>query len=74
VSMLSSHLALPRQGRLNQVIHIFGYLKKYHNAELVLDPSDPVMDDTGFSMKDWTTSELSKELKNYQAINLNLAD
>jgi hypothetical protein len=39
------------------VIHIFGYLKKYHNAELVLDPSDPVMDDTNFSRKDWTTSE-----------------
>jgi hypothetical protein len=57
VSMLSSHLALPRQGHLNQVIHIFGYLKKYHNAELVVEPSDPVMEDTDFSIKDWTTSE-----------------
>ena len=31
VSMMSSHLALPREGHLEQVLHIFAYLKKYHN-------------------------------------------
>ena len=40
VSMMSSHLALPREGHLEQVLHIFAYLKKYHNTELVYDPSD----------------------------------
>ena len=29
VSMLSSHLALPREGHLEQVMHIFGYLKQH---------------------------------------------
>ena len=28
VALLSSHLALPREGHLQQVYHIFGYLKK----------------------------------------------
>ena len=35
VSLMSSHLALPRMGHLKQVFRIFASLKKYHNAELV---------------------------------------
>jgi len=57
VSMMSSHLALPRQGHLEQLLHVFAYLKKHHNAELVLDPSDPVVDEASFDAKDWTSSE-----------------
>ena len=34
VSMMSSHLAMPRKGHLYQVLHIFAYLCKYHNTEL----------------------------------------
>ena len=48
VSMMSSHLALPREGHLEQVLHILAYLKKYHNTELVYDPSDPVVDENDF--------------------------
>ena len=55
--MLSSHLALPREGHLEQVLHIFAYLKKYHNTELVYDPSDPVVDEAKFAVHDWTSSE-----------------
>jgi hypothetical protein len=54
---MSSHLALPRQGHLEQVLHIFGYLKQKHNAELCFDPSDPVVDEDDFERRDWTTSE-----------------
>ena len=35
--MMSSHLALPREGHLEQVLHIFAYLKKYQHTELVYD-------------------------------------
>ena len=42
VSMMPSHLAMPRKRHLIQVLHIFAYLCKYHNTELVYDPSDPV--------------------------------
>jgi hypothetical protein len=54
---MSSHLALPREGHMHQVFHIFAYLKKYHNTELVFDPSDPCVDESDFELKDWTSSE-----------------
>jgi hypothetical protein len=57
VSMLSSHLALPREGHLAQTFHVFSYLKKYHKTEMVFDPSDPVVDESMFDLKDWTSSE-----------------
>ena len=39
----SSHLFLPREGHLLQLFHMFAYLKRNHNSEMVFDPSDPVM-------------------------------
>ena len=55
--MMSSHLALLREGHLEQVLHIFAYLKKYHNTELVYGPSDPVVDENDFERRDWASSE-----------------
>ena len=49
VFMISSYLALPRQVHVEQVLHIFSYLKKYHNTEIVFDPSDSVIDESLFS-------------------------
>ena len=57
VSMLSSHLALPCEGHLEQVFQIFAYLKKYHNTELVYDPSNPEIDPAQFEQRDWTSSK-----------------
>src|SRR6056300_439463 len=51
-SMMSSCLALPRVGHLEQVMHIFGYLKQHHNAELVFDPTYPEIDEDAFQKKD----------------------
>ena len=53
VSMMSSHLALPREGRLAQVLHIFAYLKKHHNSALVFDPSYPDVNIDTFLKYDW---------------------
>ena len=55
--MLSSHFELPREGHLEQGLHIFAYLKKYHNTQLVYDPSDPVVDENDFERRDWASSE-----------------
>jgi hypothetical protein len=44
-SMMSSHLVLPREGHLEHVFHIFAHFKKYHNTEIVDEPSDPVIDE-----------------------------
>ena len=55
--MMSSHLALPREGHLEQVLQIFAYLKKYHNAELFYDPSNLVVEMNDFERRDWMASE-----------------
>ena len=56
-SMMSSHLALPREGHLEQLFHMFGYLKAHHNAEMVFDLSDPELDESQFEHHDWMSSE-----------------
>ena len=57
VSMMSSHMAMPREGHLQEVLQIFSYLWDHHNAELVFDLSDPVIDEAKYERKDWTSSE-----------------
>ena len=42
---------------LDQVLRIFACLHKYHNTELVYDPSDPVVEHDVFEWRDWTSSE-----------------
>ena len=56
VSMLSSHLALPREGHLDQVLHIFAYLGKHHNAALVFDPTEWDVPEGHFPKQDWNFS------------------
>ena len=51
VSMLLSHLALPREGHLQQLFHMFHYLKRNHNSDMVFYPSDPVIDEYTFNRK-----------------------
>ena len=63
VSMMSSHLALPREGHLDELFHIFAYFKKYHCTEMVFDPSEPEIDKSSFERKDWTTSEFGHTLE-----------
>ncbi|GAX21971.1 hypothetical protein FisN_16Hh038 [Fistulifera solaris] len=57
VSILSSFMAMPREGHFEQVLHIFAYLKKYHNAEMVFDPTVPFVDEAKFQERDWASSE-----------------
>ena len=54
VSMMSSHLALPWEGHLAQVSHIFAYLKKHHNSDLLFDPPYPDVNIDTFLNHDWT--------------------
>mmetsp|Transcript_12714 Transcript_12714/g.18116 ORF Transcript_12714/g.18116 Transcript_12714/m.18116 type:complete len:403 (+) Transcript_12714:1096-2304(+) len=52
-SMMSSFMTNFRVGHLEQTIHIFGYLKSYHNSEMVFDPSLPNIDEHDFGIEDW---------------------
>jgi hypothetical protein len=53
VSMLSTHLALPREGHLQQVYHIFGFLKAKPKRTIAFDPQHPDIDETRFVQCDW---------------------
>ena len=39
--MISSHLALPRRGNLESLFHMFSYLKKHQNSDIMLDHTQP---------------------------------
>lgn len=53
VSLMSSYLANPREGHLEQVIHIFGYLKKVPKKSIAMDPRSPAIDQSRFVKHDW---------------------
>ena len=43
VSMMASCMALPREGHLKQLFHMFSYLKNKHNSEMVFDLTPKLM-------------------------------
>lgn len=51
--MLLSHLALPQEGHLTKILHIFGYLDKHHNATMVFDPTEWDVLLGEFEKEDW---------------------
>jgi hypothetical protein len=53
VSLLSSHLALPRVGHLEQVYHIFGYLKQAPRRRIYFDPLHPKISEARFTKFEW---------------------
>ena len=53
VSLLSSYLAMPRVGHLEQAFHIFGYLKTHTKRKIAFDPSYPTIDENRFQRCDW---------------------
>ena len=54
ISLLSSHLALPREGHLEQIYHIFAYLKHGSRRRIYLDPWYPSISESRFQAYDWT--------------------
>ena len=48
VWMISSFVLMPREGQLQQLYHIFAYLKIHHNTRIVFDPTYPEIDYTKF--------------------------
>jgi Reverse transcriptase (RNA-dependent DNA polymerase) len=54
VALLSRYLANPRRGHLDQVFHLFGYLKRYSRSALVFDETIPEFDERRFTVCDWT--------------------
>ena len=44
---------MPREGHLEQVYHIFAYLKIHHNARIVFDPTYPEVEEPDYVEIDW---------------------
>ena len=59
LSMLSTYQAAPRQGHLEQVLHIFAFLKKNPKLTLYFDHTEPVLDSSMFNN---STPEAFKEI------------
>jgi hypothetical protein len=53
VSLMSTYLAAPRDGHLEQVFHIFGYLKKVPKKRIAFDPDYPEINESRFKVYDW---------------------
>ncbi|KAI2506217.1 Reverse transcriptase (RNA-dependent DNA polymerase) [Fragilaria crotonensis] len=53
ISMLSTHLAAPREGHLQQVYHCFAYLKAKPKRTLAFDSQHPIIDESRFVQCDW---------------------
>ena len=57
VSAMSSMMALPREGHLAVLYHMFGFLKSKHNGLMVFSPAVPTIDESLFQKEDWSASE-----------------
>jgi hypothetical protein len=54
VSLLSSHLAYPREGHLETALHIMSYSSQKHNTRLIFDLTYPNIDMGQFPQYNWT--------------------
>jgi Reverse transcriptase (RNA-dependent DNA polymerase) len=54
VSMLSRYLVAARSGHMDQLFHIFAYLKRYDASTMVFDDTEPVFDARRFKECDWS--------------------
>jgi hypothetical protein len=52
--MLSRYLVSPREGHLQQVFHLFAYLKHHKRSRMVFDDTEPYFDPTAFKTCDWS--------------------
>ena len=53
VSLMSTHLALPRISHLENMYHVFGLLKEKPKIRLVFDPAHPQISENMFQQYDW---------------------
>ena len=50
---MTTHLALPRVGHLEQLFHVFGYLKEEPKRKISFDPDHMFIDEQRFKKHEW---------------------
>ena len=48
LSLMLSHMGMPREGHLDAVLHTFGYLKAKFNSRMDFDPTVPYYNKSAF--------------------------
>ena len=61
LSLLSTHVVLPRKGHLDAAVYIMAHVGQRYNSRLVYDPSYPEIDHNIFKKCDW--SEIYRDAK-----------
>ena len=61
VSLLSSHVALPREGHIDAAVHAMAHVGQKYNSRLVYDPLYPEIDYSVFKKCVW--SEFYRDAK-----------
>ena len=46
-------MSIPCRGHLDQLFHVFVFLRNNYNTEMVFDPSEPEIDQACFEQVDW---------------------
>ena len=67
VLTLASQMAMPREGHMDTVFHVFAYLNARHNSRMVFDPTYPSTDKTNFQENEW--KRLYRDVKEEIQIN-----
>ena len=55
-SALALMMALPREGHLDAVFHMFAFLKRKHNGVIFFDLTEPEIDINKFPREDWSAT------------------
>ena len=53
---MASMMAIPREGCLEKLFHMFAYHKLKHNSSMVFDPTEPDIDESQFPCEDWSST------------------
>ena len=53
---MASMMAMPREVHLEQLFHMFAYLRIKHNILMVFGPTEPEIDGSHFFCEDWLDS------------------
>jgi hypothetical protein len=53
VSLMATYMAMPREGHLNQLYRMFGYLIIHPKRKIAFDPQHPVINEQRFQKHDW---------------------
>jgi hypothetical protein len=53
VSKMASQMAAPREGHLDALLHMFGFLRINHNSRMAYDPSYLAINMAAFKSTNW---------------------